>query len=228
MQPFPAANRAVWTAPGNQELTLEKSDETSCTLSSLRVRTPGLSGAIANASFEGAQQVFGTSPSSRSPAQRRKVHQHRSRARSCSPSNALSREDSIVVPSTLGDGSATEPESDTEIQQCVAQIGRKQAGLAPSSSSRGRTPRPLVSPLVSPVRRRYTPEAFVSGSLEAVMEDEAALSVPTYNALSRFDGRRLRRQSDPSGSLPSVVRDFVDMFKGDGSYPDDFPKSLRV
>jgi hypothetical protein len=31
-----------------------------------------------------------------------------------------------------------------------------------------------------------------------------------------------------SGSLPSVVRDFYDMFGGeDGSYPDDFPQSLK-
>ncbi|KAI6105468.1 hypothetical protein F5141DRAFT_1216251 [Pisolithus sp. B1] len=226
MQPFPAANRAAWISAGNQELTLEKSDEAPRTLS---VHTPGVSGATANVSSEGTQQVFSTRPLSRSPAQRGKICRRHSRARSCSPpSNALSREGSMVVPSALGDGSATEPESDNEILQCVAQIGRKRAGLAPSSSLRGRATRPLVSPLVSPVRRRYTPEPSVSGSLEAVVEDEAGPSVPTYNALSRFDGGRLRRQSDPSDSLPSVVRDFMDMFKGDGSYPDDFPNSLRV
>ncbi|KAI6164980.1 hypothetical protein EDD17DRAFT_1754821 [Pisolithus thermaeus] len=223
MQPFPTANRAAWISAGNQE-----TDETSRTLSN-SVHTPGVSGATSNASSEGTQQLFSTPPLSRSPAQCGKVYQRRLRARSCSPpSNALSREGSTVVPSTLGDGSATEPESDNEILQCVAQIGRKRAGPAPSSSLRGRVPRPLVSPLVSPVRRRYTPEPSVSGSLEAVMEDEAGPSVPTYDVLSRFDGRRLRRQSDASDSFPSVVRDFMDMFKGDGSYPDDFPNSLRV
>ncbi|KAI6122753.1 hypothetical protein EV401DRAFT_1949737 [Pisolithus croceorrhizus] len=53
-------------------------------------------------------------------------------------------------------------------------------------------------------------------------------AVPTYSALSRFDGRRLEGQLDSSDSLPSVVRDFMGMFKGGGSYPDDLPNSLRA
>ncbi|KAI6096336.1 hypothetical protein EDD16DRAFT_661597 [Pisolithus croceorrhizus] len=78
-------------------------------------------------------------------------------------------------PPTLRDGTETEPASDTEILQCEAQNGQKRAGLAPSSSSRGRTSRHLVSSLVSLVRRRYTPEPSVSGSLGTIMEDEAGL-----------------------------------------------------
>lgn len=35
-------------------------------------------------------------------------------------------------------------------------------------------------------------------------------------------------ESDESqGSLPSQVKDFLDMFNGDESFPDDFPMSLR-
>ncbi|KAI6047067.1 hypothetical protein EDC04DRAFT_2621562 [Pisolithus marmoratus] len=230
MQPFAVPNRAAGILLGNQELASERVSEASRTLSSVPVHTPRPSGA-ADESSGRIQQVFSTPPLSRSPIQRWQAYHGRSPARSHFPSsNTLSQGGLTVVPSALGDDSATEPESDNEILQCVAQIGRKRAIMAPSSSSRGRTSRPMVSPLVSPVRRRYTPgpELPVSGSLDTLMEDGAGLSVPASSALSRFDGRCLRGRSDPSDSLPSVVREFMDMFKGDGSYPDDFPNSLRV
>lgn len=227
MQPFSVPNRATEISVGNQKLTLERAEEASRTLSPFRVHTPRLSGTALNASSEGTRQVVGPSPSSRPPVQCRKADRHRSRTRSYSPSsNTLSRQDSMNVPSILSDDSATEPESDTEIRNCAAQIAQKRADRAPTSP-RGAL-RPFVSPLVSPVRQRYTPEPSVPSSLGALMEDGVGLSVPMSNALSRFHGMRLRRQSDPSDSLPSVARNFMDMFKGDGSYPDDFPNSLRV
>jgi hypothetical protein len=33
--------------------------------------------------------------------------------------------------------------------------------------------------------------------------------------------------SDEEGQTPTPLREFLDMFKGDGSFPDDFPESWR-
>ena len=57
------------------------------------------------------------------------------------------------------------------------------------------------------------------------MQDGAGMSIPGTYTPSGFDRRSLGRRS---ASFPSVVRDFMDMFTGDGSYPDDFPESLRI
>ncbi|KAL4081977.1 hypothetical protein V8B97DRAFT_1926530 [Scleroderma yunnanense] len=174
-----------------------------------------------------SQQHLDRSPVHRSPTRHKQALQHRACARSHPPSSCtLSREDSMNVPPVLGDDSATEPESDSEILNCVAAIRKRQAERAPIlSPPRIGVSRAQISPLVSPVRRRYTPEPSISGSLDALMQDGAGMSIPATYISSGVDQRRLGRRSE---SFPSVVRDFMDMFTGDGSYPDDFPESLRI
>jgi hypothetical protein len=124
------------------------------------------------------------------------------------------------------DDSTTEAESDTDILDYVAKIGKLQA-------QRIHTPvqdcpsRPVISPLVSPARPRIAVEASFAGSTQFLMREGAGLSVPgTYTSPSRALARR--RLPAPSDSVPSVVQDFVEMFQGDGSYPEDFPESLRM
>lgn len=148
------------------------------------------------------------------------------RTHALSPSShTLSRKDSMDVPPVLGDESLTEPESETEIQECLAAIKQRRTERAHiPSPSRVEVSRPLISPLVSPMRRRYTPELSISASLEALMQDGAGMSIPGTCTSSNFERKCLGRR----GSFPSAVRDFMDMFTGDGSYPDDFPESLRI
>ncbi|KAF9222050.1 hypothetical protein BS17DRAFT_809726 [Gyrodon lividus] len=130
--------------------------------------------------------------------------------------------------SVLEDGSATEAESDTDILGCVAEIGKRQARQPHAPVLTEDSPsRPVISPLVSPTRSRIAVEASFAGSTQFLMREGAGLSVPgTYTSPSRAIARR--RLPAPSDSVPSVVQDFMEMFQGDGSYPEDFPESLRI
>ncbi|KAF9247126.1 hypothetical protein BU15DRAFT_69966 [Melanogaster broomeanus] len=129
---------------------------------------------------------------------------------------------------TAYEPSSTEAESDTDILRCVAGIGKKRARQLHASLLMKDGPSlPVISPLVSPARSRIAVEASFAGSTQFLAGEGAGLSVPaTYTSPSRaFTRRRLPASSD---SVPSVVRDFVEMFQGDGSYPEDFPESLRI
>ncbi|KIJ70477.1 hypothetical protein HYDPIDRAFT_164501 [Hydnomerulius pinastri MD-312] len=163
------------------------------------------------------------------------------RARKTSPSRPTSHDTRSPLSRKLAreadlpfasDDSATEPESDTDILHCVTEIGKRKTPRQPRAPSTPR--RPLISPLVSPARSRYAGagEASLMGSTQFLMQEGAGMSVPgTYTSPSRrrASARRRLAQAVPSESVPSVVREFMDMFdEGDGSYPEDFPESLRV
>lgn len=129
------------------------------------------------------------------------------------------------VPETLyEDDSATEPESDTEILRCVAQIGKQQPREHCSEVAREDTP-PVISPLVSPSRPRIAAAPSIIGFTQFPMREGAGLDIPESYASYPSTTERPQIHSE---SLPSVVRDFIRMFPGDESYPADFPESLRI
>ncbi|KIL00299.1 hypothetical protein PAXRUDRAFT_287538 [Paxillus rubicundulus Ve08.2h10] len=126
----------------------------------------------------------------------------------------------------IEDDSATEAESDTDILDYVAKIQKPQAQRS-HAPARDFPSRPVISPLVSPARSRIAAEASFAGSTQFLMREGAGLSIPGTSTLPSC-ALAPRRLLAPSDFVPSVVQDFVEMFQGDGSYPEDFPESLRI
>ncbi|KAG1756016.1 hypothetical protein EDB19DRAFT_1664172 [Suillus lakei] len=119
------------------------------------------------------------------------------------------------------DDSETEPESETPIVRPPAEIAnRKPQDVAQgpqASAPKATIPRANPSTKLSPYRKRQTPDPSYTSSLDDLMQQGAGMSVPV-----------LRRPFLlPSRTPPPAVRDFLEMFQDDGSYPDDFPESLR-
>ena len=118
------------------------------------------------------------------------------------------------------DGSETEPESEIEPVRLPTEIGK--SGLQDMVQwPRAASPRASIlhgsTPIRrSPYRKRQTPAVSYTSSLEDLMREGAGMSVPSRRFFLL-----------PSSATPTAARDFLDMFQGDASYPDDFPESLR-
>ncbi|KAG2077719.1 hypothetical protein BDR04DRAFT_1088833 [Suillus decipiens] len=119
------------------------------------------------------------------------------------------------------DDSETEPESEIPIVRPPTKIAsRKPEDVAQrpqATTSRTSIPHSNPSAKLSPYRKRHTPSLSHTSSLDDLMQQGAGMSVP----MSR------RPFLLPSRTPPPAVRDFLEMFQDDGSYPDDFPESLR-
>ncbi|OAX39152.1 hypothetical protein K503DRAFT_799867 [Rhizopogon vinicolor AM-OR11-026] len=115
------------------------------------------------------------------------------------------------------DGSETEPESDVASVRPPAEIGKCVAQWPPATSPRASILHSSTSIKRSPYRKRQTPASSYTSSLDDLMREGAGMSVPASHGSFML----------PSSAIPAVARDFFNMFQGDGSYPDDFPESLR-
>jgi hypothetical protein len=115
------------------------------------------------------------------------------------------------------DGSETEPESEMPPPvRLPIGIGKGVTQWPRATSPRASMLHSSASTKRSPYRKRRTPASYTS-SLDDLMQDGAGMSVPSSRGSFML----------PSSAAPAVARDFLDMFQGDGSYPDDFPESLR-
>lgn len=125
-----------------------------------------------------------------------------------------------VFKSGQDDGSETEPESDVVPVRAPAEIGKcKPQDI--DQWPRATSPRASIlhsstSTKRSPYGRRRTPPLSYTSSLDDLMREGAGMSVPARRCFML-----------PSSGTQTAARDFLDMFQGDGSYPDDFPESLR-
>ncbi|KAG2370110.1 hypothetical protein BDR07DRAFT_1456467 [Suillus spraguei] len=119
------------------------------------------------------------------------------------------------------DDSETEPESEIPIVRPPTEIANRKpedvAQWPQATTSRTSIPHSNPSAKFSPYRKRHTPDLSYTSSLEDLMQQGAGMSVP----MSR------RPFLLPSRTPPPAVRDFLEMFQDDGSYPDNFPESLR-
>ncbi|KAG1892781.1 hypothetical protein F4604DRAFT_1701559 [Suillus subluteus] len=126
-----------------------------------------------------------------------------------------------VLKPAQDDDSETEPESEIPIVRPPAEF----ANCTPEDVAqrpRATTPRTSIphsnpSTILSPHRKRHAPDSSYTSSLDDLMQQGAGMSIP----VSR------RPFLLPSRTPPPAVRDFLAMFQDDGSYPDDFPESLR-
>ncbi|KAG1780306.1 hypothetical protein EV702DRAFT_1082040 [Suillus placidus] len=119
------------------------------------------------------------------------------------------------------DDSETEPESEIPLVRPPTEIvNRKPEDVAQRlqfTAPRASIPYSNPSAKLSPSRKRHTPDLSYTSSLDDLMQQGAGMSVP----VSR------RPFLLPSRTPPPAVREFLEMFQDDGSYPDDFPESLR-
>lgn len=119
------------------------------------------------------------------------------------------------------DDSETEPESEIPIVRPPTEIANRKpedvAQWPQATTSRTSIPHSNPSAKLSPYRKRHTPDLSYTSSLDDLMQQGAGMSVP----MSR------RPFLLPSRTPPPAVRDFLEMFQDDGSYPDNFPESLR-
>ncbi|KAG2339831.1 hypothetical protein BDR05DRAFT_967440 [Suillus weaverae] len=119
------------------------------------------------------------------------------------------------------DDSETEPESEIPIVRPQTNIASRKpedvVQLPQSTAPRTSIPHSNPSTKLSPYRKRHTPDLSYTSSLDDLMQQGAGMSVP----VSR------RPFLLPSRTPPPAVREFLEMFQDDGSYPDDFPESLR-
>ncbi|KAG1773912.1 hypothetical protein EDD22DRAFT_857100 [Suillus occidentalis] len=126
-----------------------------------------------------------------------------------------------VLKRAQDDDSETEPESEIPIVRPPTEIANRKPedvaqrpqAIAPNAP----IPHSNSSTIFSPHRERQTPDLTYTSSLDDLMQQGAGMSVP----VSR------RPFLLPSRTPPQAVRDFLEMFQDDGSYPDDFPESLR-
>jgi hypothetical protein len=126
-----------------------------------------------------------------------------------------------VLKPAQDDDSETEPESDVPIVRPQTEIANRKledVDQRPQATTpRASTPHSNRSTVLSPYRKQQTPDLSYTSSLDDLMRQGAGMSVP----VSR------RPFLLPSRTPPQAVRDFLEMFQDDGSYPDDFPESLR-
>ncbi|KAG2755761.1 hypothetical protein P692DRAFT_20861164 [Suillus brevipes Sb2] len=126
-----------------------------------------------------------------------------------------------VLKPAQDDDSETEPESEIPIVRPPTEIAnRKPEDVAQRPQAivhKAPIPHSNSSTILSPYRKRQTPDLSYASSLDDLMQQGAGMSVP----VSR------RPFLLPSRTPPQAVRDFLEMFQDDGSYPDDFPESLR-
>jgi len=130
--------------------------------------------------------------------------------------------DAEVLKPVQDDGSETEPESDVPVPvRLSTEVGKcRSQGVAqwpPATSPRASVLHSRASAQHSPYRKRQMLASSCTSSLDDLMREGAGMSVPSSRRGFMF----------PSSATPTVARDFLDMFQGDGSYPDDFPESLR-
>lgn len=130
--------------------------------------------------------------------------------------------DAEVLKPVQDDGSETEPESEVPVPvRLPTEVGKwRSQGMAqwpPATSPRASLLHSRASAKRSPYRKRQMIASSCTSSLDDLMREGAGMSVPS----SRRGFMLL------SSATPAVARDFLDMFQGDGSYPDDFPESLR-
>lgn len=128
-----------------------------------------------------------------------------------------------VLKPVQDDDSETEPESESEIpivkppteitNRQLEDVAQRPQATAPRAS----IPHSNPSTILSPYRKRQTMDLSYTSSLDDLMQQGAGMSVP----VSR------RPFLLPSRTPPQAVRDFLEMFQDDGSYPTDFPESLR-
>lgn len=126
-----------------------------------------------------------------------------------------------VLKPAQDDDSETEPESEIPFVKPPTEIVNRKPEDAvqrpQATPPRTSIPRSNPSTIVSPYRKRHTPELSYTSSLDDLMQQGAGMSVPTPR----------RPFLLPSRTPPPAVREFLAMFQDDGSYPDDFPESLR-
>ncbi|KAG0702338.1 hypothetical protein DFH29DRAFT_921932 [Suillus ampliporus] len=119
------------------------------------------------------------------------------------------------------DDSETEPESEIPIVRSAAEIANRKlqdvTQLPRATSPRAYIPHASTSTRRSPYRKRQTPDSSYTSSLDDLMQEGAGMSVPASRRCFLL----------PTRTPPPAVRDFLEMFQDDGSYPDDFPESLR-
>ncbi|KAH7916671.1 hypothetical protein BJ138DRAFT_1138924 [Hygrophoropsis aurantiaca] len=198
-----------------------------------------------------AKSPGNTTPSrtSLSPMQRRAALMFDSPCRS--PKKSPRRNKGPRELGIQGQDSATEPESDNEMAVFMEGLGRRRihaqheslteaesdtelirfaAGLHDSKTRAPRTPSgtgahesPRSKPASATSRHLTEKPSFVYEGSASLARDGAGPSI---------EGRYRSVVRNPLGysdaSMPSAVREFMDMFgDDDGSYPDDFPRSLR-
>lgn len=125
-----------------------------------------------------------------------------------------------VLKPAQDDDSETEPESEPIVRPSTEIANHKSEDVAQrprAIASRTFIPHSNLSTILSPYRKRRTFDSSCTSSLDDLMQQGAGMSVP----VSR------RPFLLPSKTPPPAVRDFLEMFQDDGSYPDDFPESLR-
>ncbi|KAG2152863.1 hypothetical protein DEU56DRAFT_519548 [Suillus clintonianus] len=116
------------------------------------------------------------------------------------------------------DDSETEPESEIPIVALPAEIANCKPQDVTQRPQTTRASIPNQSAKLSPYRKRQTPDPSYTSSLDDLMQQGAGMSVPAPRRCFLL----------PSRTPPPAVREFLEMFQeGDGSYPDDFPESLR-
>ncbi|KAG2119044.1 uncharacterized protein F5147DRAFT_195800 [Suillus discolor] len=125
-----------------------------------------------------------------------------------------------VLKPAQDDDSETEPESEPIVRPPTEIANHQSEDVAQqprATASRTSVPHSNPSTILSPYRKRLTFDSSCTSSLNDLMQQGAGMSVP----VSR------RPFLLPSRTPPPAVRDFLEMFQDDGSYPDDFPESLR-
>ncbi|KAG2043156.1 hypothetical protein BDR03DRAFT_943004 [Suillus americanus] len=125
-----------------------------------------------------------------------------------------------VLKPAQDDDSETEPESEIPIVRPPEITNRKPEDVAQrpqATTPRTSIPHSNPSTKLSPYRKRHALDSAYTSSLDDLMQQGAGMSVP----VSR------RPFLLPSRTPPPAVREFLEMFQDDGSYPDDFPESLR-
>jgi hypothetical protein len=123
-----------------------------------------------------------------------------------------------VLKPAQNDDSETEPESEIPFVKPPTEIVNRKLedAVQRPQATPPRTSIPC-STIISPYRKRHTPDLSYTSSLDDLMQQGAGMSVPTPR----------RPFLLPSRTPPPAVREFLAMFQDDGSYPDDFPESLR-
>ncbi|KAG1753744.1 uncharacterized protein EDB91DRAFT_1343126 [Suillus paluster] len=130
-------------------------------------------------------------------------------------------EPEVVKPQAVqDDDSETEPESEVPVRLPAEIANRKPqdvAKLPRATLPKASIPHASTSSQHSPYRKRQTPDSSYASSVVDLMQEGAGMSVPVSRRCFLL----------PSRTPPPVVRDFLEMFQDDSSYPDDFPESLR-
>lgn len=154
------------------------------------------------------------------------------------PRNSQSRGPSQESRAALLDDSATESESESVIANFMADIKKKKrvspqprmsrspreiAGQNSFSSNESSPASPAYKymPLSSPRNQSFAlPSQASTEDTQALYIAGAPLSAPDFSS-------QMPETDESTQSMPAFVKDFIDMFDDDGSYPSHIPLELR-